>query len=247
MREQREVKPGPTIPKMGSVQGFSIIVDLNQFTPMVTKAEMSGGSIAQFVRDALSGAILEIEANGGEVVAFMGDAVLGFIPECESAAEVCIGIAKDLAQQCEYISDVQEDEENNWDFAPGGPSIKIAIEFGSLNISTIGSRFLGEHKLFIGSPINYAARISSAGKGNRCIIGPVAVEKEFKGFNLEGPFSIAGKPGEPDYTYFLFPLDDIWNEEPGPHGGKRYWQRVRSMIQEVFSSIYRSIKAALHS
>lgn len=218
MRRNREVKPGPVIPKIGHVEGYAIIVDLNQFTPMVGKAEETGESIAQFVRDALSGAIFEIEAEGGEVVAFMGDAVLGFLPPGDAVALACFGIAKDLDKQCEYISNEQTGNDGTWPFAPGGPSLKISIEYGTMDVSTIASRLLGERRLFIGSPINYAARISKAGEGNRCIIGPMAAERAFKKYTLDGPHPIEGKPGEANYLYHMLDLSDIWIEgsrEPG--------------------------------
>jgi class 3 adenylate cyclase len=223
MRRNRKIKPGPNIPKDGHIHAFAVIVDLNQFTAMVNKAEETGDLIAQFTRDALSGAIFEIEAEGGEVVAFMGDAVLGIIPDGASAVRACFGIAKDVDEQCEYISNAQEGNDYTWPFAPGGPSIKIAIEYGMMDISTIDSRLLGEHRLLIGSPINYAARISKAGEGNRCIIGPVAAKKEFSSYTLDGPHSIKGKPGEQEYEYYLFDLGDIWIDGPRAPGKETYW------------------------
>jgi len=223
MKRNREIKPGPNVPHSGRIEGYAIIVDLNQFTPMVTEAEKTGDSIAQFVRDALTEAIVEIEAEGGEVVAFVGDAVLGFIPPGEGVTLACFGIVKQIDRLCNYISDAQSDCEHMWAFAPGGPSIKIAIEFGSMDVSTIGSRFLGEHRLLIGSPINYAARISNAGVGNRCIIGPTAAGKAFHQYPLDGPHTIEGKPGEPDYRYYLFDLGDIWIDGPREPGKETYW------------------------
>ena len=223
MGKNSNVKPGLNIPKDGHIEAFAIIVDLNQFTVMVSKAEKEGALIAQFTRDALYGAIREIEAQGGEVVGFMGDAVLGIIQDGEGAAIACFGIAKDLDRQCEYISDAQSSRDRNWPFAPGGPSLKIAIEYGSMDISTISSRLLGEQRLLIGSPINYAARISAAGEGNRCVIGPVAAKKEFSSYTLDGPHSIRGKRGEPAYKYYFFPMDDIWIEGPREPGKETYW------------------------
>lgn len=223
MRKNREIKPGPNIPEIGHIEAFAMIVDLNQFTSMVSKAEENGGFIAQFVRDCLYGAISEIEAEGGEVVAFMGDAVLGIFTEGDDVISACYGIAKDLDGQCEYVSDVQSQSDEIWNFAPGGPSMKIAIEYGTIDISTISSRFLGEHRLLIGSPINYAARISAAGEGNRCIIGPAAAAHAFNSYKLEGPYSIEGKPGEPEYEYSIFSLGDIWIEGPRETGKGTYW------------------------
>lgn len=223
MPRKREIKPSPNIPKDGRTKGFAVIVDLNQFTAMVSKAEAEGNLIAQFIRDALTGAIFEIEAEGGEVIAFMGDAVLGIIPDGESTVRVCFGIAKDLDRQCEYISGVQSESKDIWAFAPSGPSIKIAVEYGALDITTIKSRFLGEHRLFIGSPINYAARISAAGVGNRCVIGPVAAGLEFGQYELDGPYSITGKPGEPNYEYYFFAMSNVWIEGPRESGKETYW------------------------
>lgn len=167
------------LPKLGHINAFAMIVDLNQFTLMVRKAEETGDQIAQFTRDALAGAIFEIEAQGGEVVGFMGDAVLGVIPDGDAAVKACFGIAHDLDDLCEYISNEQSGAPDSWGFALGGPSMKIAVEYGWLDISTIESRLLGEQRLFVGSPINYAARIGKAGEGNRCLIGPVAASMEF--------------------------------------------------------------------
>jgi class 3 adenylate cyclase len=222
-KQKREIKAGPNIPEHGHIEAFAIIVDLNQFTTMVSKAEETGDGIAQFVRDALSGAISEIETEGGEVVAFMGDAVLGIIPDGNNAVMACFGIAKDLDRMCSYISSAQSTGESNWEFAPGGPSLKIAIEYGMVDISTIESRFLGEHRLLVGSPINYAARISKAGEGNRCVIGPAAAKMEFSSYNLDGPHLISGKPGEPDYEYYFFSMDDIWIEGPRTPGKETFW------------------------
>jgi class 3 adenylate cyclase len=225
VRANREIKPGPNIPQDGNINAFAIIVDLNQFTSMVQEAEKIGDLIAQFTRDALYGAIREIEAEGGEVVAFMGDAILGIIPNGDSAVRACFGIAKDIDDQCEYISGGQTGPKEDWAFGfiPGGPSVKIAIEYGMLDISTIESRFLGEQRLLIGSPINYAARISAAGEGNRCIIGSAAAKREFSSYELDGPYSIKGKTGEPDYEYYFFSMGDIWIEEPRKPGKETYW------------------------
>ena len=200
-----------------------MIVDLNGFSGMVAAAEEVGDLIAQFTRDSLVGAIQEIEMEGGEVVGFMGDAILGILPDGDSAVKACFGIAKDLDHMCEYISSEQAGCKEIWAFAPGGPSIKIAIEFGRMDVSTIKSRLLGEHRLLIGSPINYAARISKAGEGNRCIIGQAAAKKEFGNYQLSGPHSISGKPGEPDYEHYFLDLSDIWIEGPRSPGEETYW------------------------
>lgn len=198
------------LPTTGNFEAFAIIADINGFTGMVAQSDRN--LIADFVRDVLVGSIHAIEEAGGEVVGFMGDAVLGVLPDAESAAQACFVIAKDLDSQCEYISSAQEESSDNWNFALGGPSLKIGIEHGWLSVSEIESRALGKHRLIIGSAINHAARILAAGKGNRCLIGPNAAQHGFSNYALTGPYSVAGKCGEPDYEYFQLDLSSIWIE-----------------------------------
>jgi class 3 adenylate cyclase len=103
--------------------------------------------IAQFTRDVLDGAIRAIEERDGEVVGFMGDAILGLVRTAESTFFACCGIAEDVNKQCEYISTQQEEASQLWEVSPGGPSLKIGVEYGDLDVSTISSRFLGDQKL----------------------------------------------------------------------------------------------------
>jgi class 3 adenylate cyclase len=225
VKRQRVKKQGLNIPSIGHIDAYAMIVDLNQFTSMVAKAEEVDDLIAQFTRDALSGPIMEIEAEGGEVIAFMGDAILAVIPDHgDSVVKACFGIAKDTDRQCEYISNIQSDSKDVWPFAPGGPSVKVSIEYGRLDVSTIQSRFLGEHRLLIGSPINYAARINAAGKGNRCIVGPRAAQLAFSSYGLDGPQWVKGKRGEQSYEYYLFSMGDIWIEGPRRKGKRTSWK-----------------------
>ena len=120
-----------TIPENGSIEAFAIIVDINGFTSMVGKDE--SGAIAQFVRDVLAGSIDAIEKEEGEIVSYMGDAILGVLPTVESVVRACIGIARDLDKTCEYICD----DNDLWPFALGGPSLKISVEYGQLDVSSI--------------------------------------------------------------------------------------------------------------
>jgi class 3 adenylate cyclase len=216
-------QPVLNIPKIGVMNAFAFYVDINGFTNMVRAAEEIGDSIAQFTRDCLAGAISEIEKAGGEVVGFMGDAIYGVVVDGDSAVDACWGIAKNIDRQCEYISGVQSEQHDIWDYCNGGPSVKIAIEYGRLDISTIYSRLLGEHPLLIGNAINYAARISKAGKGNRCVLGPLAAQKEFSAYRLKGPQKIRGKGREPVYEYYEFSMADIWIEGPIKKGQDKYW------------------------
>lgn len=196
------------LPKMGCIEAFAVIVDINQFTAMVNK-----GSDTQFVRDVLTGGITAIEDEGGEVVGFMGDAFYGLLPDAQAFFNAAIRIAIDLDQQCEWISENQADDPALWTFVDGGVGLKVTTEFGLLDIDTIHSRFLGEQRLFIGNAVNYAARIGAGGKGNRCLLGPRAANLVRNvGCELHGPFTIKGKAHEGSYEYFHLDLGNIWRE-----------------------------------
>lgn len=210
------------IPQYGTIRAFVMLVDINRFAEMVSKA--GGDLIAQFTRDVLGGAITNIEKEEGEVVGFMGDAILAVFEDGDHTAKACFGIAHDLDRQCEYISIHQKEFSRDWEFAPGGPSIKISIEYGALDVSTIISRALGEQRLLVGHAINYASRINSAGEGNRCNVGPVAAKMEgLSCYDLAGPFTVQGKHSEPDYQFYDFDLGDIWIAGVREPGARTYW------------------------
>jgi class 3 adenylate cyclase len=213
LRRRAEPTHRIKIPKSGSFSAFAILVDINGFTRMVKKAEMTN-SMATFTHDVLAGAIMAVEGVGGEVVGFMGDALLGLIENEKSTAEACIAIADDVDRQCEYMTNAQSKTVETWPFAPGGPSLKIAVEYGEMDICTIQSRFLGEQRLIIGSAINSTSRIIRACEGNQCVIGASAAKHFLKSFSLDGPHRIAGKKGEEPYRYYFFQLEDFWVEGP---------------------------------
>lgn len=221
----REKKPAMPIPEMGELNAFAMIVDMNGFTSMVNKAQKQD-SIAQFVRDCLGNVIECVEEEAGEVVAFMGDAFLGVLPDADSTILACFAIAHALDQRCEFISNIQEEHRDSWSCASGGPSLKIAVECGRVDVSTISSRLLGTHRLLIGNAVNYAARICKAPeKGNRCLIGPNAAKTAFADYSLSGPHEISGprKPGEPIYEYFVFSMSDVWIEGEREPEDSSYW------------------------
>ncbi|AKD53792.1 adenylate/guanylate cyclase domain-containing protein [Spirosoma radiotolerans] len=202
------------IPKNGQIEAFAMIVDINSFTKIVSKSE--GNSIAQYIRDILSGGIDAVEKYEGEVVGFMGDAFLAILPTAESVFLSCVSIAKDLDRLCEYLSD------RDWkaDYQYKGPSLKIGIEYGLIDTSTIYSEFLGEQVLLIGDAINYASRITLGGRGNRCLVGPKAIEQGLLQWSNHGPYVVKGKKGEQTYTYYQLELGDIWREGSGK---ETYW------------------------
>lgn len=209
-----------TLPNSGSFSAFAMIVDINGFTKIVKNSY--GNLIADFVRDVLIGSVSAIEQVGGEVVGFMGDAILGILPDAKTTADACFRIANDVNGQCEYISISQNENSDVWSFSPGGPSLKIGIEHGLLDVSTISSNTLGNHRLIIGDAINHAARILNAGEGNRCLIGPSAVENGFSNYTLSPSQTVSGKSGELDYEYFQLDLSAIWIEGK-PEDGQTHW------------------------
>jgi class 3 adenylate cyclase len=191
-----------------SIEAFAMLVDINGFYGMVNRN--NDNLIANFTRDVLHGAIKSVESAAGEVVGFMGDAIYALLPDVDSTFTCCVSIAKDIDDQCEYISGAQSDSPDAFPYAPGGPSVKVSIEYGALSISTISSRALGLQRLFIGPSVNYAARIARAGTGNRCLFGPIAYKKGLKGYQHDGPHQIEGKTGEGIHTYYELELGDVW-------------------------------------
>lgn len=199
------------IPNAGTIRAFAMIVDINHFTRMV--ASNDGNLIAEFVRDTLMNPIAAVERYDGQVVGIMGDAILGILPTGESVLAACADIAKQLDRQCEYITEHQREFPQDWAFAQGGPSLKIAIEYGALHTTTITSRALGTQPLVIGDAINCASRIMSGGVGNRCHVGPTAAAMEpFTGYSLGGPHKVRGKAREGAYTYYTFYFGCLWRE-----------------------------------
>ena len=195
--------------------------DINGSTKMTRKDD---GSLAQFTRDVLTHGIEAIENAGGEVVAFMGDASLAVLPDVSSAFNVCASIAKDLDHQCEWISDSQRKAPELWPYAPGGPGLKVAFEWGTIGSTQIASLHLGVQLLLIGTPINYACRISAAGEGNRCVCGPSAARLlREAGYVLEGPSQCEGTKSDGPYVYFELDLGDLWASGRRADGEDSYW------------------------
>jgi len=210
------------LPENTIIEAYAMIVDINGYTPMVANVKYING-IADFVRDVLVGGIVCVEKNGGSVVGFMGDAFLAILDNPEKVVTTCIGIAKDLDRLCEYITSNQEDCPDIWEFTKGGPSLKIAVEYGWIDISTISSSLLGDQRLLAGPCINYASRISNAGTGNRCHIGPAAYKNGVNGWHCEGPFTFKGKTEEGDYDYWQLDLSDVWREGVIEPGEETFW------------------------
>ena len=204
------------IPKSGLFSAFSLIVDINSFTRLVAFHDLS--NISNYVHDVLIGSVSAIEDCGGSVIGVMGDAIFGVLESSDVVVQSCSAIAKDVNALCEYLAGTEYEEG-----VPGLPSLKIGIEYGTLSAATIRSDALGTIPFCIGPATNYAARILGAGKGNRCHVGPKAMQAGLSEYiHLDQFLEVDGKPGEPTYGYWQLDLSDIWIEGE-PEDGIRYW------------------------
>ncbi|MBY8607836.1 MAG: hypothetical protein IOC39_07790 [Burkholderia sp.] len=130
----------------------------------------------------------------------------------------CVGVAKDLNEMCSYLA-----KTDYITSIPAPPSLKIGVEYGILDNSTISTKALGTIPFCIGPATNYAARIIAAGAGNRCHIGPAAYDAGMDAW-LSGKAlrEVAGKRGEPAYSYYELDLGDTWIEGQRDDG-EYYW------------------------
>ncbi|HEF5783634.1 hypothetical protein WK80_08195 [Burkholderia multivorans] len=205
------------IPPLQHFPAFSMIVDVNSFTALVAQNGLGAG-VAQFVRDILLGPIAVVEREGGSIIGVNGDAIFAILPDADSTYMACVGIAKDLNNICSYLADTDYITS-----IPAPPSLKIGVEYGILDNSTITTKALGTIPFCIGPATNYAARIIAAGAGNRCHIGPAAYNAGMDAW-LSGQttLEVDGKRGEPAYSYYELDLGDTWIEGQRDDG-EYYW------------------------
>ncbi|MGC4037957.1 MAG: adenylate/guanylate cyclase domain-containing protein [Chitinophagaceae bacterium] len=192
-----------TLPRGGTFSAFAMIVDINGFGKLAF-SDFQG--IAQFTSDVLIGGIYCVERNGGQVVGFMGDAFYAILHDPEKVFACCSEIAKDMASQYDDFASSQM----TFPFSPKNIGLKIGVEYGVLDTAQIYSKFLDEQLIYTGRPVTYAARILTAGKGNRCLIGPEAYKQGVKKWIKERPRFIKGKEGETGYKYYVLNLDASW-------------------------------------
>ena len=195
-----------------SITAFAMIVDINAFTKIVETAENKGFLVANFISDLLCVSIECVEKAEGLVVAFMGDAFLAIFESADQVLQACSGTAVHV----DKVNDYFNSESGSFPITKKGFKLKIGIEYGVIDTSDIQSKFLGKQKLFIGSSINYASRITGGGKktNNRCLFGPKALAAGLDRWSHEGPFKMNGKKGEREYEYYSLDLDDIWRNHP---------------------------------
>lgn len=193
-----------TISKQHSFECVALVVDINASEKLIAADDC--GIIGQFFRDLLYGSIRAVEESHGSVISFTGDGLIAVLPSEEDAGLACMAIAHDLRKTRDYL------ESSGPDAFPQlriGVGLKIAVERGCLEVSSISSNFLGEQPFLVGPPTVYATRISCFGKGDRCIVGPKAAANWPYG-RLEGPYKGKGKHREVTYEYYLFDLSDLW-------------------------------------
>lgn len=205
------------VPERGYFAAFSMLVDINGFTALVANNKLDIG-IGTFVRDVFSGAITAVEQNNGAVIGINGDALFAVLLTPEDVFESCRRIAKDITAMADYLSGT-EFEEGILTL----PTMKIGIEYGWLDASSISTDAMGTIPFCIGPATNYASRILQPGKGNRCHVGPKAMAagmSEYIGEDMEQ--STSGKPGEGRLSYWRLDMGDAWAEsEPENAAGQQ--------------------------
>jgi class 3 adenylate cyclase len=198
-----------TIHKKHSVSCVALVVDINGSEKLI--AAGADGLTGQFFRDLLAGGIKAVEQCNGSVISFTGDGFQAVLPTEKDAAHACWHIAKDLRKIREYLSDTCDDGSPAWPQMEVGVGLKIAIERGVLEVSSIHSSFLGELPFLVGEPTVYASRILAFGEGDRCLVGPKAAANwEYGG--LDGPYEGKGKHKGLTYAYYFYDLDDLWED-----------------------------------
>ena len=196
-----------TIYEKHTVSCVAFVVDINGSEKLIDAGEdrLTG----QFFRDLLAGGIRSVEECNGSVISFTGDGFIAVLPTETDAAHACWGVARDLRKTREYLRDCRVDFPQAWPQLDVGVGLKVAIERGELEVSSISSAFLGVQPFLIGPPTVYASRISAFGEGDRCVIGPnAAANWPYAG--LTGPFEDEVKHKGTKYQYYFYDLDDLW-------------------------------------
>lgn len=198
-----------TIHKKDYLDCVALVVDINGSEKLIGAG--ADGLTAQFFRDLLAGGIDAVEKCNGSVISFTGDGFHAVLPTEKDAAHASWHIAKDLRKTREYLSDKCDDGSSVWPQMDIGVGLKIAIERGILEVSTITSTFLGQQPFLVGEPTVYASRLLAFGKGDRCLVGPKAAANwEYAG--LDGPYKGRGKHKGLTYEYYFYDLDDLWED-----------------------------------
>jgi len=130
-----------TIERQHYVEGVALVVDINGSEKLIGVG--ADGLTAQFFRDLLCGGIHAVEEHGGSIIAYTGDGFQAILRDEQAAAYASWEIARDLRKTREYLEQTRGNESTIWPQLDVGVGLKIAIERGVLEVSTISSRFLG--------------------------------------------------------------------------------------------------------
>ena len=196
-----------TIHKQHHLDCVALVVDINGSEKLIRAG--ADALTGLFFRDLLSGGIEAVEEGNGSVISFTGDGFQAVLPTEKDVAHACWHIAKDLRRIREYLSGTCDDGSPAWPQMEIEVGLKIAIEWGVLEISTITSTFLGQQPFLVGEPTVYASRMLAFGEGDRCLVGPKAAANwEYGG--LDGPYEGKGKHKGLTYAYYFYDLDDLW-------------------------------------
>jgi class 3 adenylate cyclase len=191
-----------TVEEMGAFECLVLVVDINSSERLLTVDDWGG--TAQFFRDLLYGSVRAVEDAHGSVISFIGDGLTAVLPSEEEAGMACISIARDLRKTRDYL--VSSGREA-FPQLKVGIGLKLGVERGWMQVSSVSSEFVGDVPYFFGEPAVYATRISRFGRGDRCLIGPKAAANWPYG-GLDGPF--VRKRRTFTYEYYSFDLGDFW-------------------------------------
>lgn len=205
----RGTKMSLTVPEQGHFAAFSMLIDINSFTALVANHQLDIG-ISTFVRDVFAGAITAVERNNGAVIGINGDALFAVLLTHEDVFKSCVEIARDISEMANYLSGTEFEKSIS-----SLPTMKIGIEHGWLDASSISTDAMGKIPFCIGPATNYASRILQPGHGNRCHVGPKAMAAGMAAYVDEDLENLtAGKPGEGLLSYWRLSMADVWVESP---------------------------------
>lgn len=186
----------------------ALIVDVHGFSAMC--ADPRAEEVSRFMHDTLVGTVELTESHGGLIANTMGDGILSLFEAPESAFEVAMKVVVDFGNANEFLLSHQ-DEIHPEPYVEKGLRCRCAIETGPIEyypLKTADDTLV----LWVGVPINYAARIIDAeesrheGAINTIAVGPVAYEvlrNRYDGFYEPIPVNTKG------IKYCAHPFDTV--------------------------------------
>ena len=236
---------------------------------MVEKAECASDSDCAIQHGThWPGPSLRSKRRGGEVVAFMGDARLWDSSRWRQCGTSLFRNRKRHRDRlCEWISNCQAERK-------GGAGNTRSLRAIAKNLRRVWphGRFhhgqpplkLGEHRLLIGNPINYAASNRQRRQRKRESLhhrAPSAAKREFGNYSLAWPGGGSRQDRErSQYECYFLDLADIWiegvPEKPAakPSGdnfcaisGLKFNKKPTGMIEQVEAEIFQDFQTRGYS